>query len=36
MDNIIARNIIESSAGVLTTKIGARVIATDTTEIDLG
>ncbi len=36
MDTIINRNIIETSAGVLTSKIGARIITTDSTEIDLG
>ncbi|WP_054696031.1 DUF2922 domain-containing protein [Syntrophomonas palmitatica] len=36
MDNIIAKNIIDGSAGTLTGKVGARIVTRDTAEINLG
>ncbi|NLW90783.1 MAG: DUF2922 domain-containing protein [Syntrophomonadaceae bacterium] len=35
MDNIITKNIINSSAGSLTGKAGARIVTRDTSEITL-
>lgn len=35
MDNIISKNIINGSAGSLTSKVGARIVTRDSSEITL-